>query len=339
MHNTQKISNVVKKYVQGECNKDELDYAISLFEEPYQNMEIRPQLFRVWNNEDFDVHSLPSKKEFSEVLNEVHHQINLKQKEEKVSKAKHYLLQVSKLAAVLILGAVIGLLVNKYQKSQTVYFTSLAPKGSVSQMILPDSSLVYLNAGSQLKYVINPDNTQREVYLSGEAWFDVKRMTHIPFVVHTSYYDINVLGTQFNVKAYPEDNTISTTLEEGSIQISSTKKFQIQSNQILKPGEQLIYNKQANSIELKRVNARMYSSWKDNKLIFVNMSLGDLLVLMERKYGVDIEVRDKSILNFHYDGTIKNESIIEMLEVLNHTLPIEYYIEDQKIIITKTNSN
>lgn len=83
----------------------------------------------------------------------------------------------------------------------------------------------------------------------------------------------------------------------------------------------------------------MYSSWKENKLIFINMSLKELIVLLERKYGVDIEVNDESILDFHYDGTIKDETVLEMMEILQQTLPIHFEIQNQKIQITKTNSN
>ena len=339
MQKTKDISNVIRNYVQGKCEKQELDYVISLFEEPYQNIELRPQLFKLWDNEVFDVYDVPSQKEFYEVLNKVHHQINIEKKEQKVSKLKHLVLDLIKVAAVLLIGALAGQLISKYGQDDPVYFTSVAPKGSVSQMVLPDNTVVFLNAGSELKYVLNGKKNEREVFLRGEAWFDVEKTEKKNFIVHTSYYDVNVLGTKFNVKAYPEDNIVSTTLEEGSILISSTESFKIQNNQILKPGEQLIYNKKANSIELKKVDTKLFSAWKDNKLIFINMSLADLVVLLERKYGVDIEVNDKAILDFHYDGTIKNETILEMLSILQHTLPIHYKIEDQKIIITKTNSN
>ena len=104
---------------------------------------------------------------------------------------------------------------------------------------------------------------------------------------------------------------------------------------MLIPGEQLIYNKELNSIQVSGVNTKWYTSWKENKLMFVNMSVKDLRILLERKYGVEIEIGEKSILNYHYDGTIKNESILEVLEILRHTLPIKYQIIGQKIIINK----
>lgn len=339
MQKTQEISSIIRKYAQGECTHQELDYAISLFEEPYQNLAIRPQLSKIWNEDDTEIYNTPSEEELNEVLNHIHNQINLNGKKSKASKIRHLFMGVSKIAAILIIGVIIGLFVNYFRKTEPVYYTSYAPLGSVSQMLLPDNTMVYLNAGSKLKYVFNSDSDLREVYLEGEAWFDVEKNENKKFVVHTSYYDVNVLGTEFNVKAYPEDDLVSTTLEGGSIQITSTDQFKIQNNQVLKPGEQLIYDKKDNKIELRKVNTRRYTSWKENKLIFIDMSLKELIVLLERKYGVDIKIDDKSLLDLHYDGTLRNETIIEVLEILQETLPIHYNIEDQEIHITKTNSN
>lgn len=337
MKNTQDISTLVKKYVHGECTHEELDYALGLFEEPYQNIALRPQLYKIWDEEDFDVDNMPSEIEFTQVLDRVHHEINLKNKKQKVSKIKQLVVVSSKIAAILFIGVLFGILTIFFQKSEPIYFTSVAPKGCVSNMVLPDNTIVYLNAGSELKYVINGNENKREVYLVGEAWFDVEKDKQKKFTVHTPFYDVNVLGTEFNVKAYPEDDHITTTLEKGGILISSTEKFKIKNNQILKPGEQLIYDKVDNRIELKKVNPLRYTAWKDNKLIFIDMSLKDLIVLLERKYGVDIEVDDASLLELHYDGTLRNETILEVLEILKETLPVLFTIEEQQIHITKTN--
>lgn len=337
MKSLQDISNVVKKYVHNECTGEELDFAMELFEEPYRNMALRPELYKIWNNEEIDAENAPSKEDFNQILNHVHHQINLKHKKHKASRFIKIFVATSKIAAILILGLVFGLLVHRLAHTEQKFITSIVPTGAISQVVLPDNSIAYLNAGTELKYLINGDNKNREVYLKGEAWFDVSKDKNRKFIVHTQFYDVNVLGTQFNVKAYPEDDMIATTLEEGRIQIKSTDNFKIQNNQFLLPGEQLIYNKVENKVELKKVNTRMYTAWKDNKLIFIDMSLKDLIVLLERKYGVEIEVDDASLLDLHYDGTLRNESIIEVMKILQETLPVHYEINEQKIVITNTN--
>jgi len=215
-----------------------------------------------------------------------------------------------------------------------VYYVAHAPKGSVSEIILPDGSAIFLNADSRVKYSINGKNDIREVFLEGEAWFDVEKDKDKPFVVHTPFYDVNVTGTQFNIKAYEADNTLSTTLEEGQIIIQSTDNFRLAESIVINPGEQATLNKDSRELTIEKVNTKWVTSWKDNKLIFVNMNLKELVVLLERKYGVDIEIKNKEILNLHFDGTIKNESIIEFLNIIQTTLRINYKIIGQKIVIT-----
>jgi len=327
------LKSITEKYIKGICTPKELEEAIDLFADPYHNLELRPTLFEYWMNEekssDIPVEAL------SIILDKVHHRINVAQDQKPKSRIKNLIFTVSKIAAILIIGILLGLTVQSLKKTEPVYFTSIAPKGSVSQMVLPDNSIVFLNAGSQLKYTVEGLKGKREVFLDGEAWFDVTQNEKKPFVVHTPFYDVQVLGTQFNVKAYKTDNEIATTLEKGSVQIISSENFKMAEKQVLSPGEQFIYSSQKKTIEVKKVETRMFTAWKDNKLIFINMNLKDLFVMLERKYGVEIKIPDNSILNYHYDGTIKDETILEVLDLLKETLPIKYKIEGQTILITK----
>ncbi len=242
-----------------------------------------------------------------------------------------------KIAAALIIGLFIGFYVKsiKPTNSTPAYYAAHSPRGSISEMLLPDGSVIYLNSDSKIEYSIEGNKSgTREVFLTGEAWFDVAKDKKKPFVVHTPVYDVNVTGTRFDVKAYDSDDEITTTLEEGQVIINSNNKFRLTKDVILKPGEQVVLNKNSRELTIKEVNTKWFTSWKDNKLIFVNMELKDLVVLLERKYGVDIEVKNKSILDLHFDGTIKNESILEILEIIKKALPINYKIAGQKIEIT-----
>lgn len=241
-----------------------------------------------------------------------------------------------RVAAVVAISLLVASQAIQYFKTgEPVYITSVAPQGSVSQTILPDGTMIYLNAGSEIKYDVNPGGKSREVSIKGEAWFDVQRNEKKPFIVHTSYYDVKVLGTRFNVKAYEDEETVATTLEEGSVCIRSTDKFKIKEELTLRSGEQLTFNKSNRKLQLKKVDTRLFTSWKENKLIFLEMSFADLVKLLERKYGVEIVVADKSILNEHYSGTIKNETIMEILNIIQYTHPVQYRIEGQKIVINK----
>lgn len=328
-------SDIINKYILGTSDKEELEKAMSVLEDPYHNLELRPTLYGIWHRDITNEIEVPEPDEFSGMLNEIHHKINLENKTQKKSNVKKLLINVSRIAAILVIAALIGIIAQNYKNAEPVYFTSIAPKGSVSQMVLPDNSIVYLNAGSQLKYTVEGLKGKREVFLDGEAWFDVTKNEKKPFIVHTPFYDVKVLGTQFNVKAYKTDNEIVTTLEKGIVQIASSENFKMAENKTLRPGEQLVYSSLKKAIEVKKVDTQMFTAWKDNKLIFINMNLNELIVLLERKYGVEIETSDNIVLNYHYDGTIKDETILEVLDLLKETLPIKYKIEGQTIVITK----
>lgn len=304
---------------------------LSLFHRPEMEFQLKNELMEELNETEL---STKNKLFFDDLFEKFWR----KRKIEKIAgpQKNRFVIRLSQWAAILVVGLLVGYYFNSLQKvSSPVYYTSVAPKGSVSEMILPDGSHIFLNSGSEIKYTVDGTDGMREIFLTGEAWFQVAKMVEKPFLVHTSFYDVQVTGTSFNVKAYPEDKEVITTLEEGKVFVKSSENMKLAEEVELKPGEQLVYSKESKEIQIAEVNTQWYTSWKDNKLIFVNMSLKDLKTLLERKYGVDIEFSDQSILNYHYDGTLKNETILEVLEILENTLPIHYQIVGQKIIIQK----
>ena len=276
----------------------------------------------------------------SETINNLFNKIasDIWQKETLKAKTINIRNIILRVAAAVVIGLLIGNYVSSLStKHQPVYYAAHSPKGSVSEMLLPDGSIIFLNAGSRIKYSIDGENGNREVFLTGEAWFDIAKDKEKPFVVRTPFYNINVTGTKFNVKAYEDDNNVTTTLEEGEIIVESSANFTLAEKVILKAGDQVILDKESNSVNIKTVNTKWFTSWKDNKLILVNMNLKEFIVILERKYGVDIEVDDDKILDMHVDCTIKNESIIEILDIIQKMLPVSYKIIGQEIII-KTNN-
>jgi ferric-dicitrate binding protein FerR (iron transport regulator) len=332
--NTEKDNNkIVEKYLTGESSPEELNDAIKIFESPYKNLNLRKIIYEWWNSEKV-VENQSEIEDLTDVLDKIHHKIIVTQNQQQNNFRKRFI-RYSKIAAVLLIGLIGGFFLQQLKVDNPVYYTSIAPKGSVSQVILPDSSMVYLNSGSKITYTISGKVGNRVVFLDGEAWFDVSKNHKKPFLVFTPSYKIKVLGTKFNVKAYKDEPKVVTTLEEGSVQISTVKNSTLTKTINLEPGEQFIFDKEQNISNTSFVNPKLYSSWKDNKLIFINMSLKELIVLLERKFGVDIVVSDNIVLDYHYDGTIKNETILEILELLQETLPINYKIQGQQVIIQK----
>jgi transmembrane sensor len=147
------IKTIVQKYLRGESNREELEKALELFSDPYHNLDLRPVLFRCWEkDEETEQNHLPHLKNQDTILDKIHHRINIEAGRNKENKTKIFVLNLLKIAAVLVIGLFIGIMIQSLQKAEPVFYTAIAPKGSISQMILPDNTLVYLNAGSELKY-------------------------------------------------------------------------------------------------------------------------------------------------------------------------------------------
>jgi len=331
-----KIDQLVQAYVLGTISHQEMEEAVSLLREPELTGKVTSTLEELWDRRQFDKSAIEDRNRLDQILDQIHIKIRPDLLRLQKLRRRRLVRNALKIAAVLVLGLTIGMGFSLLQKSDSLEFTARAPGGSVSHLLLPDSTIVYLNADSEITYAHDAGKNRREVTLDGEAWFRVKGDPKKPFRVRTGFYDVVVTGTEFNVRAYRLDNQIVTTLVEGSVRISPTEDFKMNLEKNLRPGQQLVYNREDHTIVTRKVDPRYYTSWKDNKLVFINMNLSDLVVLLERKYGVEIDVSDRSILQYHYDGTIKNEGILEIMDLLKITLPIEYQVVGQKIIITKT---
>lgn len=210
--------------------------------------------------------------------------------------------------------------------------------GTKTNLLLPDGSTVWLNADSRLTYDSLYGNSMREVTLSGEAYFDVVKNPKKPFIIHTGKINIKVLGTTFNVKSYPGERTIETSLIRGSIEVTFTalpsKKI------VLKANEKLIVNKSetipnigANQVttsplpgttiqNLSRTgsdSALTETGWMQNRLYFNDMPLPELLRGMERKYGVSFHLPGLSPDTIHFTGSFQNETVSQALDALRLT--------------------
>lgn len=207
------------------------------------------------------------------------------------------------------------------------------PAGKREQVTLPDNSRVWLNAGSVLIYPSSFMGGTREVYLSGEGYFEVEKNAEQPFVVKARTLDVEVLGTRFNLFAYPEIGHITTTLEEGSVQVSlqdgDKKTYH------LSPDEQLVYYIDSRKVDLKQVVSSDYSDWKEGGLLLDDYSFNDILRILQRTYGVNIHLQsseyNQNRLTVHFN---KNESIENIFMLLKELIPgLEYKIDGKNIYL------
>lgn len=225
-------------------------------------------------------------------------------------------------------------------------FTS---KGEKSTFMMEDGTRVTLNADSKLEYAANFPEESREVYLTGEAFFDVHSDAQKPFIIHTNKMDIKVLGTAFNVKSYPNETSTEATLLKGAIEV--TVADNPSEKIVLKPSQKLVVNNydstKKKSISLKNVTPAlttltyfqqkdtviMETSWLQNKLVFQDEAFETLAKRMERWYNVSIRFNRSGMKQLRFTGILEGETVAEAFRALHLTEDFSYRIEDSTIVI------
>ena len=252
------------------------------------------------------------------------------------------------ISLTIILSTILWLNRKEAQSQTKSQFSEISTKpGSRSKLILPDGSIVWLNAGSKITYGSSFGSLHRNIQLTGEAFFDVKK-SNIPFIIHTSTVQIKVLGTVFNVKAYPTEQTIVTSLIRGRVEVSMDKSPERKI--ILNPNEKLVLINETivqtskNKIQAEPILAIsplthtkdsmiLETSWKDNKLTFQDETFEELARDMERWYGVSITFAKEELKQARFTGVFEKENIEQALEALQFGTDFHYQLKNNSIII------
>jgi len=234
---------------------------------------------------------------------------------------------------------------NKQQISHTdpqkklSYTSFITENGQRSKVVLPDSSIVWLNSGTTLSYP-GDFSEHRKVSLNGQAFFQVYHKENNPFEVQANGLIVKVLGTKFDVDAYPENGEIAVVLESGKVELAHNNFESF--NYTMQPGEQATYKIADNTLTLNYADAAIYSSWKDGKLIFRNESMKNVVEKLRRWYNINIEVADEEVYKSIFSGTIQNESYEEIFRYIEIVCDVKCklihnYEEEAKpeIIISK----
>ena len=193
-----------------------------------------------------------------------------------------------------------------------------AGMGERREIVLPDSTHVWLNAGTKLIYPKQFNRSMRQVYLSGEMFADVRRDEDRPFIVSADRLEVKVLGTQFNLKSYQEDAKSEVSLVRGKVSVG-IKASKMNGKLTLAPGDILRFNKTNNHIDFLNFDPDSYANWIDNdNFFFVEQTLGDIVADLRRHFAVEIVVTDKSLCDeTYYASFVNEESLDEILDALN----------------------
>jgi len=225
------------------------------------------------------------------------------------------------IAAVLAIGLMFAVLSRQPLDSGSNLVTYTVPLGSRSQVVLADGTIVDLNSGSKLQYPTNFNPKNREVSLSGEAFFNVTPDKSNPFIVKTSDFDITVTGTKFNVCTYDDNNFSSAALLEGKITLSAPNIKPLE----LKPGEKIELNRDKRELSYTPVDEKAETAWINGQFIFNKIAFPELIKRLERWYDVRLNYNSKEFKSMLYTGSFKNqETIWQVLDALRMTSPIEY---------------
>lgn len=275
-----------------------------------------------------------------------------------------------KIAAIVIISFSIGGTLFYYVGKQHERYSEqkfneiIVPRGARAKFILSDGTKVTLNASSKLKYSNHYGYSERRVELEGEGYFEVAKDKKRKFIVSTPFIDVTALGTEFNVKAYPADSTIETTLVQGSVKIKKRNDTSISTPVVLKPNQKLTYYKSGSSKQTKpktnplsspkqlpshnnyksksihefapeNVDVAPVISWKENKWIIDRQTLAKLAVDMERKFDITIRFESERLKNFRFTGTLLDESLEQVLKVMSYSAPITYEIKGKDVVISE----
>lgn len=251
------------------------------------------------------------------------------------SRKQNHLKRIIAVAAVsiaIILSGIYGLMFYSGSQMETNYFALETAYGEKSKMMLTDGTIVWLNAGSSLRYANDFGGKKREVIVEGEAYFEVKKQKNeAPFLVRTTHYNILVKGTKFNVTSYQEDPQSTITLLEGSIDILYEGK-----HLPVNPGESICFDKQKGDFSQHQVQAFQYKSWIEGRVEYDEISLNELAVRLSRKYDVRIHLDDGLNKKETFRVSLRNEETVnQILQALSEIIPIRFDRQDREIYIRK----
>ncbi len=219
-------------------------------------------------------------------------------------------------AAVIVLALVSGAIIHMFvsKNNYDLSFNEIeVPYGQMSKIKLTDGTSIWLNSGTTLKYPSIFNTEKREVFIKGEAYFEVAKNTNSPFVVNSNSFSVEVLGTSFNLTSYDNDAKSNLTLVEGKVKLYSENKHW---STVLNPGESADVTK-GELVEIKHVDTDFFTSWKNGKISFRQESLNDIASKLERWYNTKILFTDESLKALEFSGTlIKNKPVDQVLQSL-----------------------
>ncbi len=327
-----RIYNLIIRSFSGDLNSDEVGELNKWLNANDENKHEYNDYHEIWKGSERL--RLTSKINVPEVLADVRKSAGISKRVRKI------IYSFARVAAILVLAVIISVVYNKffnsspsavYTANETVYQNIRAAFGTQSQVVLPDGTSVFLNSGSTLRFPATfKDSKTRMVELTGEGFFSVVKNENQPFIVATDKFQVKVLGTTFNVNAYPGSSSYTVALVEGKVNIEqpenvNSKIVEMQKNQIC------YFNTSNNQLQLQdEKDLGKYTQWINGKIVFYNDRIQTVVEKLENWYNIDIEIADKKLETYRFTGTFVDEPVEQVLDMLNLTSNMHYKVYSAK---------
>lgn len=332
------MKDIIKKYINNKCSNSEFEQFADWVGDKEKDKEIKSQSFSFWNKLQ-PLFAASDDPNFDYLLDKIHHRINIdnSKKNNRHIVLKNVVKWGARVAAVLFIPVFISLIyllsLNNFQIDSFGSSNSLsdlievkAVAGSQTDVHLADGTEVNLNYGSILRYPSQFNGNTREVFIQGEGYFKVAHNAAKPFIVKTGKLNIKVLGTEFNVQAYPGNATVATTLVKGKVELDKVvSKYRVKKVGAMVPGQHVDYYLNKDDITSKKVDVTKYISWKEGKMFFDNTPIKQVIQQLERKYNVAISMT-KDVEYLTYTQVFGDDSLKLILDLMSEVTPIKYEI-------------
>lgn len=356
---------LIAKFLKGESTPLEREHLSQWIAESADNLAEFKRIETIWNAAQIvsNRKTFDSERAFAKFQQRIRLNTSTNKDREPVIRWLNILVRSA--AAVLLLIGITAAIATIYSRTmQPSQLCEISTDyGSKTTFKLPDGSTIVLNSKSKISYPTRFNKKFREVSLEGEAYFEVTKDAKHPFIVKTNGINVRVLGTTFNVKAYPEEGTVETTLLTGHVKLEHTSSEGKTHVIDLKPQQRATFikdkgtihlsaqdekqiiantnqykalnNPSQNVILINKVNPSVYVAWKDNMLVFDNESFESIAVKMERRYGVKITFESEEVKRIHFTGTFPDMPVEQSLKALQFASTFNYSMNKMNITISK----
>jgi len=320
--------NLIKRYILGEQKKGDKDQIINWFTDFRFEKDIREKFHHLWN--DLTEYTDLEDCEGALILGKIYSRIKKDEFRNPQVRTgmKRFINALQKVAAILFIPLVTYLLItigrDTPSSTETAYSEIYCPLGTRTSFFLKDGSTGWLNGGSYLKFPTEFRGKTREVHLEGEAYFDVATNPKKPFIVRGSHTSVVAHGTSFNVQAYSDDPDTRITLVTGNVNLYVRKDGKNLPLADIRPGQMCTYMPDKRRCRVETVNTQYVTAWKDGRLTFRDESFPMIVKKINRWYNADLNIMDEALRSYSYQATFMDETLDEVLKLLEFSAPIKY---------------